>query len=708
MDPRPGVRREILGLLEKRRRQVEATASSQTALDGSVDPFEDLCLALHDVLEKLGQRMEQAAALLTAEGAELQKVPLDLQRPQSGSFLTSVPLIAPEAPANVMARVSPVRRVRWEIVQYDRAYPGEFLEEARRRVNETRKQAQPVPLQAYWTSYHVLDHAQENWYFFWRARFRAGEALPTELSYLFLHAYEVLHGVGFPHPEAAFAHLRQLWYSYRETHPKLDDYLLAWLTDFVHYYELDDQTAQAWREEVQAHGRADLTVTSWEDRGNLMIQSWLEGDNRDHVPKEMFRQLITYVPGSNKFYREAQDQAALDALFGRAIALTDDFYRQTSGKSVFERLGPKKAAQIKRQAFVGAVFEGPHLSYTVGTVRRYRRDGKLSKLLTQAVRYAENLARKQTGFKTLLREIALPAELKTYLDAHLIPGLGVLHTPAAHPPAVPERPRVQLDPERLAALQQESDEIRERLLEESLTGEAPVGGSAPALLLFKVQPVVPAEPPSVAPALSRRPPLPAELPEGHLTDVNGVAEVLYTASEAGCDLLRQLGSHGWELAERDLRLPPGTFASTLIDEVNEAAQLRLGDVLLLQEDGVLIAVEDYRAQLEFLLPSPGQTATAPAVILEEPWQALAGALPSIHLELLDHLLQADLTVPELEAFTAARHAFASVVLEDLNAHALDTVGDILVDPYGDPLTLEDAYRDNVRRVLQARGLIRPE
>ncbi|WP_234009002.1 TerB N-terminal domain-containing protein [Deinococcus sp. NW-56] len=577
-------------------------------------------------------------------------------------------------------------------------------------MNETRKRAQPVPLQAYWTNYHVLDHAQENWYFFWRARFRAGEALPTDLSYLFLHAYEVLHGVGFHSPDAAFGHLRRLWHSYRGAHPRLDDYLRAWLTDFVHYYELDDQTAQAWLEEARAHGRADLTATTWEDRANLIIQSWLEGDDRDHVPEEMFRQLITYIPGSNKFYREAQDKAVLDALFGRAIALTDDFYCQTTGKSVFERLGPKKAAQIKRQAFVGAVFEGPALSYTVGTVRRYRRDGKLSKLLTQAVRYAENLARKEAGFKALLRDIDLPAELKAHLDAHLIPELGTLRTSKAQPPPAPERPRVQLDPSRLAALQQESEEIRERLLEGSATEETPEGAAVPAPPLPEVQTVVPAGPPSVMPAPSHHPPLPADLPEGHLTEVAGVAEVLSAASEAGRDLLRQLRSHGWELAEHDLRLPPGTFASTLVDEVNEAAQQRLGDVLLVQEDGLLIAVEDYRDELEFLLSSPEQTAaaSAPAPLPEGPWQALAEVLPPLHLELLGHLLQADLTVPELEAFTATRHALASAVLEDLNAHALDTVGDILIDPYGDPLALEDAYREDVRRVLQAQGLIRPE
>lgn len=605
--------------------------------------------------------------------------------------------------AKALKRQTGRQQGRWEQLHSHHAYIGSFLEEARRRVNETRKNAQPVPLQSYWTNYHVLNQAQAAWYFFWRARFRAGEALETDLSYLFLHAYEVIHGVGFPHPEAAFQHLRRLWHRYRESHPRLDDYLPSWLTDFVHYYELGEAEKQAWLEEAKAYGRSDLTVDHGEDRANLLIQHWLEGDDRTHVPQEMFRHLITYTPNTNKFYRDAKDQATLDALFDRAITLIDEFYRETTGTSVFERLGPKTATQINRRAFAGAVFEGPPFSYTIGTVPRYPQDGKLSKLLTQGVRHAENLARKQAGTKFLLRDIDLSEDLKAYLDAHLLPQQ---QAPQATLPA-PQRlaTGVQLDLSRLAILQRESEEIRERLLEEGLPGES----SAAAAPL---SPRPPADQPETAldspgSALTTTPFL-VDTPRSRPAHLDTLATALGTMSPPAQDLLRQLHDQDWEMSERDVQLPLGTFVSTLVDEVNEAAESTLGDVLLQQEGGLLIAVEDYREELNFLLYPQEEPLTAPAKRLEGPWQDLAEVLPLLHLEILARLLQSDLSLVELEAFTAARHALASAVLEDLNTHALDTLGDILIDPYGDPLTVEVAYRDDVRRVLQVRSLTLPE
>nr|WP_241687079.1 TerB N-terminal domain-containing protein [Deinococcus metallilatus] len=583
-------------------------------------------------------------------------------------------------------------RGRWERLQRQHAPRASFLWETRQRVNESRDAATPVPLLAYWVTYASLDRAQTDWYLFWRARFRAGEPLPTDLSYIFLHVYETLHGVGFNRPEAAFAHLQRLWRSYRVDHPQLDHHLVDWLADFIRYYDLDDEVTRAWLDEAWVHAHGDLAVHYWLERGG-----------GGEVPEGVFQHLISYRPEQNKFYRDAEDKAALDTLLRRAVVLTDSFYRETTGESVFERLKTKATHTVERRAFSGAVFEGPDFQYTVATIRQYRQDGRLSKLLTQAVRHAENLARKQVGFRSLLRDVKLPANLAAYLDVHLAPALATLQPPSpVQTPPAPERPRVQLDLGRLATLQQESEQVRGRLLEETEPGEASTD------LEPSISPAVPATPalPAAPLAAVHRPPLPAQVAEGELTEVDSIAEVLAGITDAARDLLRQLRNQGWEAPEGDLRLPPGVFTSTLVDEVNEAAQPRLGDVLLQQQDGRLVAVDDYRNELAFLLGTPEPAALTPP--LDGPWGALAGLLSPLHLEVLAQLLQTDLTLGELEVFTTARHALGSAVLEDLNSHALDTVGDILVDPYGDPLTLEDAYRDDVRRVLHASGLVHPE
>ncbi|GAA5513057.1 hypothetical protein Dcar01_01783 [Deinococcus carri] len=659
--PEPSFAALEIGEVEKPAASLPVPPRRAEPLPGSAPPPPKPLDLVADLREELGTAIEQLR-----QRAAAFELPLEAQE--------ELPPVSPAA----SPPPRPSQSSRWEKVQRQKASPNSFLSQARGRARMTRNAAVPVPLQSYWTTYADLDRARTDWYYFWRARLRAGEALPTDLSYVFLHVYEVLHGVGFDRPEAAFAHLQHVWRTYRVDHPKLDHYLVDWLSDFVHYYGLKGEAARAWLDEASVYAR-----------GEELLHHWLERGDRAEVPAGVFRELVAYRPEQNKFYRDTPDKAALDATLRHAVRLTDEFYRETTGTSVFEALRPKKPRQIQRRAFSGAVFEGPSYEYVAATLWPYREDGRLSELLTQAVRHAENLARKRAGFKSQLRGVELPLDLAAYLDTHLFPQQEVRRT-------------VRLDAGRLAALQQESEAIRERLLDED-------GGEAAAPVV-----VLPAEapaPPQPGTPAAQRFTLPANVPEGHLTDVETVADILEVASGAARDLLRQLRAQGWEAPEADLQLPTGTFASTLVDEVNEAAQLKLGDVLLVQEGALLVAVEDYRDELEFLLgvleQAPAEVTQAPAT-LEGPWQALADALPPLHLVVLEQLLRGGLTLRELEAFTAARHALASAVLEDLNTHALDTVGDILVDPYGDPLALDDAYRYDVLRLLQAKGLARQE
>ncbi|MEW6420224.1 MAG: TerB N-terminal domain-containing protein [Deinococcota bacterium] len=679
------MRRALTLELDARRQQLEVSTSLPAVLKNTHDRFEGRRPYFWEAADWRTE-VDGPSAVPTMPTL-LWSPHNDVASPQpwSPGVTLPVPAASPEFRPEVP---EPISSGRWERLQRQKAISGSFLWEARKRVNQTRTEAKPVPLETYWVNYQHLDAAQTSWYYYWRTRFRAGEALPTDLSYIILNAYEVLHAVGFERPEPAFAYLQRLWQAYRGQHPKCDHYLVNWLTDFIHYYELDDGPAQTWVQQARTHARGDLAV-----------HYWLEHSDRQDVPAAVFDHLVAYRPEQNKFYRDAEDKGMLDTLMRRAIVLTDEFYQATTGESVFERLKTKKTYAIQRRAFAEVMFEGRPLEYQVATTLQYRQDGRLSKLLTQAVRHAENLARKQAGSRSLLRDVKLPANLAAFLNAHLEPQLFTGPQPSQVQSA-PERPRLKLDPGRLAALQQESEEIRQRLLDENPAGEHPPV-PVPAVPEELVQP-----PASLTPTV--RPAALVDVPGGHLTNMEAIAQILEAISDAGRDLLRQLRGHAWEQAERDLHLPPGTFASTLIDEVNEAAQLSLGDGLLLQEDGVLIAVEDYRDELSVLLEPPGETEAAPVPLLPGPWQALAEALPPLHLEVLAELMLTDLHLAELAAFTSARHALASAVLEDLNAHALDTIEDILIDPYGDPLSLEDTHRENVRHLLHARGLAHPE
>src|SRR5690606_21209608 len=86
-------------------------------------------------------------------------------------------------------------------------YRSEFLEMAERNASRVVKHAVHVPFQAYWSSYGDMDKAQSNWYYYWRQEVRRGRYPPTDLSYIFVHVYECLHGIGFDTILHAYGHL---------------------------------------------------------------------------------------------------------------------------------------------------------------------------------------------------------------------------------------------------------------------------------------------------------------------------------------------------------------------------------------------------------------------------------------------------------------------------------------------------------------------
>ena len=90
----------------------------------------------------------------------------------------------------------------------------------------------------YYPTYEDMTTAQLRGYFTWRTRWRAGEVAQAPLSYLFVHAYELLCGVGVKTPPEGFAALSRLRDAYgsRPGFEALSSYLAVWMSDYATYH----------------------------------------------------------------------------------------------------------------------------------------------------------------------------------------------------------------------------------------------------------------------------------------------------------------------------------------------------------------------------------------------------------------------------------------------------------------------------------------
>ena len=92
----------------------------------------------------------------------------------------------------------------------------------------------------YYPTYEDMTTAQLRGYFTWRTRWRAGVTARASLSYLFVHVYEVLCGVGVASPEEGLAELVRLRDAYGSVpgNEALVSYLGMWIPDYVTYHGL--------------------------------------------------------------------------------------------------------------------------------------------------------------------------------------------------------------------------------------------------------------------------------------------------------------------------------------------------------------------------------------------------------------------------------------------------------------------------------------
>ena len=182
-----------------------------------------------------------------------------------------------------------------------------FVEMARAYADRTQAQAEPVPFQQYWPTYESMDEAQQNWYFYWRAQLRQGSRLPTDLSYLFVHIYEVINMIGFDAPQAAFNYLDEFWRYFRQLQPKLDRYLPDWIADFIVLHQLAPN-ALNWYSEV-------AKITDVKDL-NFAIEAWADsGESFENLSNTVIFELANYDPAKSKFHKRFAESSNLDSAY---------------------------------------------------------------------------------------------------------------------------------------------------------------------------------------------------------------------------------------------------------------------------------------------------------------------------------------------------------------------------------------------------------
>ncbi|WP_055108587.1 TerB N-terminal domain-containing protein [Paenibacillus ihumii] len=338
----------------------------------------------------------------------------------------------------------------------------QFVEQAREWEWKSGAAVEFVPFHAYWPTYEQMQPGQLKWYLYWRGEVRSGRYPDTDLSYLFVYLYELIHGIGSKEPTEGYELMQQVWIAYRERYPKLDAYVREWLYDYALVFGLDMPPPEPLRK-LPRNLSPELRELEWKRRfaAEPLALTW-----------DMLRTLIDYDVEKSRFCT-GQGRKELHAYAPKVVTLVDSYLSRTEGTRLLERCMPRES-KASRVLFRTAVYDHELYGRSV-TVSVLPISGHppLRAYLTQLVRLTENRLREFTGFRGKLRGITVEPEVDQLVTRFLRKEFEQRKAEGAKA----RLPRVKINAAKLHRIQRESDEVRDMLLlEEQALEQMPLTG----------------------------------------------------------------------------------------------------------------------------------------------------------------------------------------------------------------------------------------
>jgi len=306
-----------------------------------------------------------------------------------------------------------------------------------------------IPFMSYWPTFEQMNEAQQSWYFYWRSEMRQGRYPFTDLSYIFVYLYELIHGVGWEKPEQGYKLLVELWDAYQSMFPKMNSYMVDWICDFVLLHKLNLPL-------MDIIMRSSTAKTG--ELYDLEFQRILENEpSKLHL--EQILTLSDYDLHRSKFYMSG-GRALMEDYVPKVVALVDSYLLKTTGKNLVDTFYKGRGKTIERYLFRSAVYDADLYGRTLSLhISQLRKCPPLRYYITQLIRCTENKLRELHHFKGRLRGVSLMNETQMLIERFLEQEYTASLKPAG--------PVISIDHERLAMLQKDSEEVRSMLTVEN-------------------------------------------------------------------------------------------------------------------------------------------------------------------------------------------------------------------------------------------------
>lgn len=532
---------------------------------------------------------------------------------------------------------------------YESLYqPADFIKDMKQFEHKEGKKAELVPFMQYYPTYSSMDKQQKEWYFYWRSQVRKGIYLDTDLSYIFVHVYELLSGYGMNNADDGYKQLLELWKNYRKEYPKLDGYLFEWIFDFCQLYNLD----------FEMPGWTDLSLPYQPEIKNVIISKH-SGEIPLKLTFALIDSLCDYSLVRSKFYNDGH-QMLMNEAIPRVVALADAALYKKEGKGILDKYGPNRPRKQTYYAFRGANCKNSNQRADI-TVKDYINSAKLRAYINELVRYAENVLRELYNCRGRLRGVSLDDETAKFVKAFLHKE----YSPIKHESVPEKKAEINLNFDNIKELRTQSDAVRDALEVEEASSET------------------------------------KEL----LTDLKEAKEIFIAMPQYCRNLIDELQKHSWEIAYN-------SSCQASVDTINGMSGKLLACDLLVVEGNHLILEDDYRDEFDYLYEhleeietsKPDVTAEKHTafdlVLLSEEMKEFFDSLSPYQEEIICIILSRTDVKNRIDKIADAQMSMPEILVDEINDIASQYIGDILIDTFGDEMCILEQYEDELKKAVK--------
>jgi TM2 domain-containing membrane protein YozV len=191
-------------------------------------------------------------------------------------------------------------------------YLDDMIELSNKFKDKYLNNADFFPFNSYWAKISDLNEYQLKWYLYWRKEFLNNNVLDTDISYIFIFAYELIDYTFNPSASFNISALEKLYNSYKNLYPKLVNYLPEWRDDMLsevgYYYNLNDDDIKKIEEDPLVNS---LTTINELDKININIWRKHYSENKSDLTNKQ----LALIYGNQKFNNRFKKYAGLLAKY---------------------------------------------------------------------------------------------------------------------------------------------------------------------------------------------------------------------------------------------------------------------------------------------------------------------------------------------------------------------------------------------------------